>query len=382
MPAMHMEITAVQSSKKTGDPCGDCVFIDRDEKWTTIALIDGIGSGLRANLAATMAGNRLMELLRRGFSLQDAFGRLVETMNRSRDIQLSFAAFSVARIRLDGQATILSYEAPSATLLQPPFGVLLDHDTFTVDRAILSEATCQLALGQGLLLVSDGITQAGLGKHGSSGWGEAAMVHEVENQLQTGAEIDDLPEQIHNHARQLWGASHGDDCSVIAVRASRSVEVDILTGPPSDSELSGGMMTEFLDGPGVKVVCGGSTAQMVADHLCKPLTTEPNPQSMITPPRYRVEGINLLTEGAITLNHVHNILDVDVAEYQEDSGATELASLLQVATRVNLYAGLAVNPSTADISYRQQGIAPRKSILPLLIDKLRAHGKLIVPKYY
>ena len=103
---------------------------------------------------------------------------------------------------------------------------------------------------------------------------------------------------------------------------------------------------------------------------------------MITPPRYRVEGINLLTEGAITLNHVYNILDVDVAEYQEDSGATELASLLQVATRVNLYAGLAVNPSTADISYRQQGIAPRKSILPLLIEKLRAHGKLIVPKYY
>ena len=105
---------------------------------------------------------------------------------------------------------------------------------------------------------------------------------------------------------------------------------------------------------------------------------EKDPQSLVAPPRYEIPGIDLVTEGAVTLNQVFNVLDEDMAEFTEDSGVTELCALLHVADRVNITAGGAKNQASGDISFRQCGILTRAHILPLIAEKLRADGKLVV----
>jgi hypothetical protein len=105
---------------------------------------------------------------------------------------------------------------------------------------------------------------------------------------------------------------------------------------------------------------------------------EQNPTSMIAPPRYEIPGVDLVTEGAVTLNQVYNIFDEEVQKLTEDSGVTELCALLHVADRVNLFVGSARNGASGDISFRQRGILTRERIVPLLADKLQSAGKLVV----
>ena len=88
--------------------------------------------------------------------------------------------------------------------------------------------------------------------------------------------------------------------------------------------------------------------------------------------------MDLVTEGAVTLNQVYNVLGEDLANLTEDSGVTELCALLHLADRVNITAGKAQNPASSDISFRQCGILTRDHIVPLLAEKLRAAGKLVV----
>jgi hypothetical protein len=138
------------------------------------------------------------------------------------------------------------------------------------------------------------------------------------------------------------------------------------------------MVNNFLMQDGAKVVCGGTTARIVAEHLGKEIRTEDNPNVFLAPARYFIDGIDLVTEGAITLNQVYNIYDEDPSRYGESSGVTELTSLLKSADRVNLMVGNALNPANRDISFQQKGILTRQSIIPLIVEKLEKSGKLVV----
>jgi hypothetical protein len=116
----------------------------------------------------------------------------------------------------------------------------------------------------------------------------------------------------------------------------------------------------------------------VARVLHQQVEVEKSPKSLIAPPRYEIQGVDLVTEGAVTLNQVYNVLDEDIRNLKEDSGVTELCALLQIADRVNIFLGGAQNAATGDISFRQRGILSRRQIIPLLAEKLRAAGKLVV----
>ena len=109
---LHIDIETCQASKYPQGPCGDVIVQYRTELATDIILCDGIGSGMRAYIAATMHATRLQTLLQSGFSLRRAFSGLVATLDNWRDPEKPYAAVSVARILNDGEATVLTYDAP------------------------------------------------------------------------------------------------------------------------------------------------------------------------------------------------------------------------------------------------------------------------------
>jgi hypothetical protein len=137
------------------------------------------------------------------------------------------------------------------------------------------------------------------------------------------------------------------------------------------------LVGRFLQSEGRKVVCGATTAKIVGQRLGVSLEVEQS-ESLIAPPTYRLKGVDLVTEGAVTLNQAYNILDEDPTEYEEESGVTHLCDLLHGADRVNIFLGMARNPASGDIAFRQQGILPRIKVVPLLAERLRQQGKLVV----
>jgi hypothetical protein len=375
---VHVEITCHQTSKRPGAPCGDVVAWERTPAHTTILVSDGVGSGTRANLAATMCVSRLQELLRRGFSLREAFSNVVRTMEKAKDPDLPYAVFTALRILNDGEATLLTYEMPAPVLVERRYASVLTPRMLPVESTFVAEVNTHLGPGEAILVVSDGITQSGIGGKLRDGWRIEGVTRYLTDHLGQGAALPDLPRLVHAQARRHWGEVSGDDCTVMLAACRPGHTVCLFTGPPREPRQDRAVVAEFLALPGVKVVCGGTTAKLVADYLGKPLTVEQDPDSFIAPPHYHLEGVDLVTEGAVTLNQVYNILEADPNSYDEDSGVTRMCELLRGADRVVFLVGGAFNEATTDIAFRQRGILTRDKIVPLLAEKLRAAGKLVV----
>jgi len=406
----HVDIHTVQSPKKPGMPCGDMLATLRTNTGTIVICADGIGSGIRAHIAAQMCVSRLIESMQLGLSLRTVFQSVATTMQAARDPQKPFAAFSIARIRSDGYATILSYDSPLPIMVSRQGAMILANRPFPLPGGLAMESTCQLDMGEGILLMSDGITQAGLGYGPNTEWTSEGVVRFINHRISSRLKLSLAPEVLHKEALARWkgevqegarpaisersfspytpDARHraivkhaakvtGDDVSVVLALCRTGQTVNILTGPPLDRDNDIPTVKRFLGLPGLKIVCGGTTAKLVAKYLNVPLQMEPEPMCTIAPPRYGIKGINLVTEGAVTLNQVYNILDEDIANLHVDSGVTELRLLLGVADKLNIILGMADNSANADISFRQQGVLSRRVLIPLLAEKLRQEGKLV-----
>jgi hypothetical protein len=370
-------MTSAQSAKHAGDPCGDVFRCHRSPLATTIVCADGIGSGVKANVAAVMCVSRLFELLACEFSLREAFATVARTMTAAMGSDLPFVAFNVARVHADGRTTVLSYESPPPIFVGRRRAQVLHQRTLNLERAVVGEAQCHLEAGEGLLICSDGITQAGLGAGLALGWEADGVCEYVNDLLADGIAFSTLAAEVHDRARRLWKAHAGDDCTAIMACCRPGRIVNILSGPPTDRASDRAVIARFLRADGAKVVCGATTAKIVGHCVGAPVQVE-QATSLIAPPAYRLHGIDLVTEGAVTLNQAYNILDEDPAAYAEQSGVTKLCRLLLEADRINIFLGQARNPAAGDIAFRQQGILQRGKVVPLLAEKLRRQGKLVV----
>jgi hypothetical protein len=129
---------------------------------------------------------------------------------------------------------------------------------------------------------------------------------------------------------------------------------------------------------GKKIICGGTTANVVAKVLNKKMDIDTNTIHSFTPPQYYINGIDLATEGAVTLNQLYNLIDEKRIYMDDFSPVTLLYDELMTADKIVFYLG-GNNPiSEASLDFIQRGIKPRKHIIPLLADKLKEFGKLVI----
>jgi hypothetical protein len=381
MPYHHIDVEYQQVSKKPGDPCGDVFVCKRTIYHSTLICADGIGSGVKAHIAAQMNTARLSELLSSGMSLRDAFFCVVATMDQWRDGTKPFTAFTVARILNDGSTTILGYEMPAPVFLGPQEAHVLEAHPLVIEAGVAHEYRCHLDPGTGLVLVSDGITQSGMGRSYPMGWGVDGVEAFLQGWVGRGRPfrlaVRDMLRQAQEHDE---GAS-GDDQTVVVAHCREGSVVNLMTGPAKDRADDMKRVDAFLDDEGLKVVCGATTADIAARCSQEELEVEQKPRSFSTPPRYFIQGIDLVTEGVVTLNQVYNILGEDLERESDQSAAADLALVLKGADRVNFNIGCAQNPANKDLAYRKQGILSREKIIPLIASRLEQMGKLVSVQY-
>lgn len=182
MHYIHTDIFSLQTSKKPEKPCGDVIGYRHSTEATTIILADGLGSGVKANIAAQMCVSRFLSLIDHGASLREAFSSIVKTMNDAWGRHDAFSVFSVARILSNGYTTILCYDSPSPLIISNGYAKVLEDRVYTLEKAIICENIGRLEEGEGLLLLSDGITQAGMGRGMVNGWeskGVASFINKM-----------------------------------------------------------------------------------------------------------------------------------------------------------------------------------------------------------
>lgn len=374
---VHVDLFVEQAPKHADDPCGDVYWSERTPAGTTLIVADGIGSGVRAHIAAEMAVAKLKGLLNLQHSLHQSVAAVAQEMERRRSPDKPFAAFTAAVIRADGLTTILGYEAPGPILISRGVAAELTSHPVELGGALCCEYHCYLEAGDGLLVVSDGISQAGLGSGLPLGWEMKGVARFLTDELSRRAPVAALAEAVQHEALQLWKKG-GDDCTTALAAIRKGRTVNLLTGPPAGKQYDAEVVNRFKHSPGAKVVCGGSTAELVARASGAKLELEQQLTSAFTPPRFRIAGIDLVTEGAVTLNQVFNLLGEDPDLVEDESGTVDLLRMLTTADRINIFLGLAQNRAHGDLSFRLRGVLPRDKIMPLLIEKLKSMGKLVV----
>ena len=378
----YVEIVHAQKAKRLGGICGDYIVVDRTPEATTAILADGIGTGIKARVAAVMCASRLMELLRLRFTLREACEKLVDTMHEARTSDIPFSAFSVCRVLNSGHATIISYEIPSPILISNRFAAYLPQQRFfPMGLEMIAEVNCTLDYGDGIILVSDGVSQAGLGHQYRMGWGIQGASHFINGLLVQGINIKDVPETVIANVKKISGATYGDDTTCILLLCREARTLNIFTGPPAKKASDEKVVKDFMALSGTKAICGSSTVEMVSRILKKPAKAREISDGYHKPPSYELEGVDYAAEGAVTLNQAYNIVEESPDLLDSDSSVSDLCRLFHSSDTINFIVGTAANKSHGGIIFRQMRIFPREVIVNLLAEKLQKMGKLVRVEY-
>ena len=234
--------------------------------------------------------------------------------------------------------------------------------------------------GDSALFVEPGFYQA-------SGLTREGLALSFRRWASTGMDAMQLGHAVAKTGGKLARAQGRDlESAIWALRARPMVTATLWTGPPADPALDRWALEQLLAERGYRIICGGTTAQAAARLLDRPLLWEPSElrQRTQVPPSSRLEGVDLVTEGAVTLGWALRWLQgADTARDLPGrlDAATRLARLLLSADRIRFLVGRAVNPANDDAASVQEPTPQRVSLVLEMVADLRARGKWVTVEW-
>ncbi len=380
-----------RSLNKYGEElCGDHVDVTQsDDGSTVVVLADGLGSGVKASILSTLTSKILSTMAAAGMRPEDCVETIAQTLPVCSLRGVAYSTFSILRILHNEEAELIQYDCPGAILLRDGKSVALPLEERIIAGKKTFFARLRLQENDIFILMSDGATCAGLGKTMNFGWSREDIITYMEPLSAAGYTAKTLSTILLNECSRLYGGEPGDDTTVCTVRVRRREPMNLLIGPPANPEDCHKMMSLFFVKEGKHIICGGTTSAIAAEYLRQDLVPSLESEDPEIPPMARIDGVDLVTEGIITMNKVvtyaKNYLE-DNESYEQwcykRDGASRIARLLfEEATDINFYVGKAVNPAhqNPDLPI---GFNIKMRLVEELSDSLKKMGKKIKVSYF
>ena len=345
---LYYEWGAKQLHKHGEELCGDSVAFSRHSDSVTMALSDGLGSGVKANILATLTTRIAMHLLENELPLSEVVETLGKTLPVCQVRKLAYSTFAIAQFFRDGRARVVEFDTPPVILLRRRKRLPLPFNERRIADKRIRELVLELKLGDWVVFVSDGVLNAGIGGVYPLGWGWEQTARYLEEHAHPELSAQDLAEKTAQTVAELYAGAPGDDVSIVVIKVRRKLVATVLTGPPAQESEDEKVIAHFLKRRGLHVVCGGTTAKIVSRRLGQPLEVDLETTRPDVPPLARMEKTDLVTEGILTLTRANELLRSgarkETVRFQTD-GAAALVRLLLDADHVHFIVGLAVNPA-------------------------------------
>ncbi len=330
--------------------CGDFFRSFENNGKKVFVLSDGLGSGVKANILSTLTATILGTMLSRGIPLDECISTVATTLPVCRQRKLAYSTFTVLQIE-NSMAYLVQYCNPPVILLRQGRNVNYPHDIHFIGEKEILESHIPIATGDILILTSDGVANAGVGKLAPNGWQRGELVAFLERLDTATLSASHIAAQIVDCCRTLSEESLDDDASVLVVKFRERSVVNILAGPPENREDDNRVLKLFFAKAGLRVVCGGTTAQAVSKFQGKPLTVIEESDTPEIPAMYRMENVDYVTEGVVTLKkvlelcrrHLTDPLGLLELRRKKDAASVLARVLIETATDVNIYFGMAAN---------------------------------------
>ncbi len=371
--------------------CGDKVEIITTDNSKILILADGMGSGVRANIFATLTSKILGTLFKNELDIDNAVQTIAKTLPVSSVNGAAYSTFSILQIYDSMDAYLVEYDNPACIFVRDGKQLDVPFKERCVEGKVIRESRFKVQINDAFVLMSDGCIYCGTGGIINYGWDwEQISAFAVKVYGQTNSAVQ-MSKMINKACEDLYKGHPSDDTTIAVARILEEKVVNIMTGPPENEEDDAKMVSDFMKMKGYKIVSGGITSQIVSRQLGKKIESSSYELDPVIPPTSKIEGIDLVTEGIITLNHVLKILEMNLMddvpmelfdELAKKNGATQISNMLiDRCTTVNIFVGKAVNNNYTHKTVPFE-ITARKNIVVKLEELLRKMDRKVNLYFY
>lgn len=334
--------------------CGDHIdVVEPDEFSTVIVLSDGLGSGVKASILSTLTSKIISTMMAEGLSLEECVETIAATLPVCSVRGVAYSTFTIIHLKNNQTAEIIQYDNPHVILIRDYQNYDYPKTEMNIGGKKIFKSVINLQENDLFVAMSDGCPHAGIGTAFNFGWKREDIITFIEALAPVGYTAKTLSTMLVDECDKLYGNKPGDDATACIVKIRRRTPMNLLFGPPSNRDDENRMMSLFFSKEGKHIICGGTTSSIAARYLRKPLKASLNFESSDIPPIAEIEGVDLVTEGVITVNRVVEYAKDYLGEnkyYEQWSfkkdGASLISRLLfEEATDINFFVGKAINPA-------------------------------------
>ena len=333
--------------------CGDHIEFRLDDHNSICVLADGLGSGVKANILATLTSQILATMSVGGMSIEDCVDTIVRTLPQCSVRHVNYSTFTIVKIRDQKYVELTRFDNPHTVVLRNGKCFEFKYYSRMIEKKKIYFSNFEVQENDVIVVMSDGAVFAGLGGIYPFGWGRDRIIEYLEEHYSPEMTAKGIATLLARECYRLYENKPGDDTSFAVMRLCRREKVNLMIGPPSASSLDDTMVSQFFNSEGMHIVCGGSTNKIAARYLGKEVYASLDYGDSDLPPMYSLEGVDLATEGVVTISKVLEYAQ----EYLEgeqlnpewklfSDGATRIAhALFEYATDVQFFVGCAINPA-------------------------------------
>ena len=334
--------------------CGDHVdVVEQGENSTVIVLADGLGSGVKASILSTLTSKIISTMMAEGLTLEDCVETIAQTLPICSVRGVAYSTFTILHLVDNREMELIQYDNPLVILLRDGKNYDYPKTEMNIGGKKIYKSVVKLLENDIIVAMSDGCPHAGIGLAYNFGWKREDIISFMETIAIAGYTAKTLSTILIDEVNKLYERKPGDDATACVVRIRRREPMNILFGPPSNRDDCNRMMSLFFSKEGKHIVCGGTTSSIAAKYLGKPIKASLNFVKSDIPPIAEIEGVDLVTEGVITINRVVEYAKDSVGEnrlYEKWSFGHDGASLIcrmlfEEATDINFFVGRAINPA-------------------------------------
>jgi hypothetical protein len=355
--------------------CGDTVETIHNPDDTVIVLSDGLGSGVKANILSSLTARIASKMISANIPIDDVVDTLVETLPTCQDRGIAYSTFSILRLYNNGTVYMVDFDGcPMIHITADKKIEAIETQPTIMHGKRINEASFRMDAGDTVVIVSDGVVQAGLGEMLPFGLGTDGLIDSLKRFIDLDGNVQSIAWGIVNICKSYYLGEPGDDTTAVVIRFKEEQRLVIMTGPPVDPADDARMVRRFQQEKGKKVICGGTTAQIFARETGRKISSDFTYENKNIPPTSRIEGVDLVSEGIITMSAVNEMLESQTPSHGAD-GASRLLNLILESDHITILEGMQENVAMKD--NLPLHIDLRDVIIEKLSKKLTSIGKIV-----
>lgn len=371
--------------------CGDHVdVVEQEDGSIVIVLADGLGSGVKASILSTLTAKIISTMMAEGLSVDECVRTIAATLPVTKEHGVAYSTFTIIHLIGGRRVNLIQYDNPHVILIRDGEPATYPETEMTIEGKKIFQSSFYLRENDLLVAMSDGCPYASPDETYNYDWKESDIAEFMAEMSMTDYTAKALSSLLVDVCKRYYGGNPRDDATAVVVRMRQRVQTNVLFGPPVNRDDTDRMLNLFFSKEGKYIICGGTTASIAAQHLHRTLEMDSDfDDDSGVPPTSRLDGVDLVTEGVLTMSRVltyANDYVGDNLQYDRWSmghdGASRIAQMLfEQATDINFFVGRAMNPAHQNPAL-PLSFNVKVNMVEELSEHLRKMGKKVKIMYF